>query len=506
MGLNIKDLIVDKVYQTSLDGKNKSWRVFRLKKGTYGEILYKSRVDLNNFNRNSIITTSKYLENIREATQDEIDWLKACEKEDKYVDKPVKKEFKKDDYYYIEDRFEYCWLIKFIECNQDNNIIAACISFNTNSFYSKGNWGNLNSIKSSRLATSEEKTWLDECIKLNKYIPKDKIKTGFKKDDYIVLLLDINSNFKLNYCYKQREDSSTIRPYLDSSNNKGNGVLNSNYENSSNWRCANKEEIEHYEKIGGKPYDVTTLIKSEYLKPEELVKEQWYKRYDQGDCNYLVKIKEVRASTIEYYCYHNYAGNFNHGLSLGSPPNKNYVYKPASSEEVLKYFPDEKFTMSFEEALIECKRRYPIGTKFHPVNHKYPNGNIYETFKIEGSNFLEFKNSVYKSKEVIVENKTSGILWYNGVFAEIVKPRSVLDDLEDCPQERDCTLGSVVDQLKAYQSDFNWKQREVEIKVWNYGKPENKSKKLEIFIDSPTLIKVEPIVELKIKKVSKLTV
>lgn len=543
MGLNVLNLVENKIYST-VSCNDESLIIFRsdINKNDY-KCIYKVYlkpnaslfVNLGSFN------TTEALQNIREATQDEIDWLEACEKVGKFVDKPIRKEFIKDKWYKVtsgKSRLANPWYIKYQgyinKCHKSTDYIDGKLVFCKSN---DGAFGD-NGVYTFTLIDLSE---------IQQYLPEnhiDKIKTGFKKDDYIVLLKQYGYLTKINHIIKQREDNESLCPICDCLGTKQNNYNWGevyNY-NSNNWRYATKEEIDHYNKIG-KPYDVTTLIKSEYLKPEELVQGCWYKRYDQGDCNYLVKIKEVRADTIEYYCYHNYAGNFSHGLSSGPPPNKNYVYKPASSEEVLKYFPDEKFSdsnwipqvgeyviakgkplgehvigklgvykgdgvfnfdniiqkdnmfkgvrkalpfeipkMSFEEVLIECKRRYPIGTKFHPVNHKYSNGDISVTYTIMGNNFKEWDTC--GKKTAIIESSTKGILWYNGVFAEIVE--EVINPVSKAKS----TLNSL--------GDFEYEEIEigVTLKAKEVSKP--KKTKLQLF-EEITPIKVEEVVKLTVK-------
>ncbi len=588
MGLNVKDLIEGKVYYIHY---NSLEYILRFKKDKIKLCLFIT-------NKYFVNPSWKFWESsevkiLREATQDEIDWLEACEKANKFVDKPVKKEFIVGKWYKVtsgKSALEKPWYIKYQgyinKCHKSTDYIN----------------GDLEFCKSNDGAFGDNDVYtftLIDLSEIQQYLPKnhiDKIKTGFKKDDYIVITKDEKTHYngKLNYCYKLLDNAGEISP---------SNRIPLDIHSGKEARYATKEEIEHYEKIGGKPYDVTTLIKSEYLKPEELIEGCWYiiKTTSHSEFKALFKFKKISNKSIlyegEYYNYNIKEVFNNNPQGLCTIDNVKEL-KLASSEEVLKYFPNEKFNdktlkvgdwaiglsgtslgsiyynngtkafkilsidsnsnrftyqhidnkgrihessdynfnlirkalpfeipkMTFEEALIECKRRYPIGTKFHPVNKEFPNGEKDVTYTVTGSNFHEWV--AYGKKTGIVEKDTSGILWYNGVFAEIVekgnnlsnihtvKANSVLDDLSQGQSNsqgeyasiRSNESLSVVDQLRTYRDDFNWKQHEVEIKVWNYGKPENKSKKLEIFIDSPTPIKVEPIVELKIKKVSKLTV
>lgn len=84
----------------------------------------------------------------------------------------------------------------------------------------------------------------------------------FKKDDYIVILGgEYSDSFPLLTIFKQRDDSSYLRPYLDCKNDKFNGwsvhPYNKSYEND--WRYATYEEIQEYDRLE-KPFDTTLLI------------------------------------------------------------------------------------------------------------------------------------------------------------------------------------------------------------------------------------------------------
>jgi hypothetical protein len=153
-------------------------------------------------------------------------------------------------------------------------------------------------------ATEEEKTWLNACIKANKFIPKEealKVNEGmFKKDDYIVFTegdTTEDSCFPLNYIFKQRLDKIYLCPYLDVKGSKSNGwdyprrfdwtttkekYSDERYKNT--WRYATKEEIEEYDRLG-RPFDVNTLKK---VKEEaEFVVGKWYKGFTGNPSNDL---------------------------------------------------------------------------------------------------------------------------------------------------------------------------------------------------------------------------
>lgn len=574
MGIDVKDLIEGKVYSTISANENNGLIIFRSEKNHNTSSCHYTSF-LNTTSKkiffNYTFSTFTALQNIREATQDEIEWLEACEKAKKYVDKPVKQKFIVGRWYKIND----CWYAKFEKLIDNYFHLTELINLDG---YIKD---------SSYTQITVPFVLLEDLSEIQQYLPDNHVDKfeimEFKKDDYIVITKDEKSHYngKLNHCYKLLDDCGQISDH--------NRIPLDNF-SGKEARYATKEEIEHYNKIG-KPYDVTTLVKSEYLNPEDLIEGCWYILKYKGSFKALFKFKGIKNDSLLYQGnYYNYnIDRLFTNNSVGSCKLYNIeTIIQASNEEVLKYFPDEKFVMSFEEALIECKRRYPIGTKFHPVNRNYPNGDIYQTFKVEGNNFLEFKNSSYESKQAIKEGVTPGILWYNGVFAEIVKEDTWIPKVGDyvimenaggwgydpinngClavvtrvdnvskittgldkivygvggvilnPKNKDTKFynvpiidreGIVVRKAEPHEliennsielksgdytksvlldqsnSGYNrWEEVPLVIQINFRVNKASKPNKLEIHIDPITPIKVEPIVELKIKKVSKITI
>lgn len=135
-----------------------------------------------------------------------------------------------------------------------------------------------------KLATKEEREWLEYCISQGKYVDQDKVpkklskdellkevkkvpkKDMFLKDEYVVISKDMTSRFAIkDHIYKIRYNNKNIAPYLDSGDSTNNvfGII---YKDSNSWRYATKEEIAEYNRLG-KPYDVTSLNKQpEYVE------------------------------------------------------------------------------------------------------------------------------------------------------------------------------------------------------------------------------------------------
>jgi len=153
---------------------------------------------------------------------------------------------------------------------------------------------NISDISNIRLATIEEKKWLNTCITQDKFIPKEdlhlydesgllikKEEAMFKKNDYIVVLYNDNSlNSWTNQCFKQLEDLYYLKVVKNlNGNTDGWSVIN--FKNQSKWRYASSAEILEYERIG-KPFDVTTLIKKEKSLVKQVqeglkLKDRWVK-------------------------------------------------------------------------------------------------------------------------------------------------------------------------------------------------------------------------------------
>lgn len=108
-------------------------------------------------------------------------------------------------------------------------------------------------------------------------------KTYFQKGDYIVTLIDHGDCGKVNYCSKQKEDLSYLKPEIDTKGSlfNGNSIFHITDKSFTKWRYATPEEAAEYERIG-KPYDVTTLQK----KKEESIPE------------YVVCVRGLRHATV----------------------------------------------------------------------------------------------------------------------------------------------------------------------------------------------------------------
>lgn len=440
--------------------------------------------------------------------------------------------FIKDQYYYVEEDNGESWLIKFCEFVTD---YIKCYYLHVNGYsgyFSKPEiWGKLSFIDKSsiRLATSEEKNWLEECIKQGKCVDRNSfVKPMFKKGDYIVqLAINSSESFIYGHCYKQRADHYYLLPCFDSNNRIDNGWTYIDFNKPETWRYATSEEIAEYNRLG-KPYDVSVVSKSEYLKPEDLIEGNWYEGSDYYV--WLFKFKKFDNNIINIHKTVNtknnskFEGNYN--LSVEN-------IKPANLEEVYKYFP--------EELLEEAKKRYPIGTEFLSAckDVESPAKCIVSDYKLDK----------VASNTVIWGGKI-GFLFDDGNWAKVVSyPNKTTNEQYtplSFPTDRNYLKLRVIKDIPANLNGFKnpfipketitWGHDDkyilIEDNRWCTNFPKeyfevieelvkvyvdshikykdtvtNKDKlKLNIYIKPIEPIKVEPIVELKIKTVNKLTI
>jgi hypothetical protein len=116
-----------------------------------------------------------------------------------------------------------------------------------------------------------------------------KSETMFRKGDYIVLLEGpkYDNDFKLYYCYKQRENSPYINPEIDCRGSETNGwklrPIDKCYNND--WRYATSEEIAEYDRVG-KPFDVTTMNMETKSVDMKAIQEEAKRRFPIG-CKFI---------------------------------------------------------------------------------------------------------------------------------------------------------------------------------------------------------------------------
>lgn len=198
----------------------------------------------------------------------------------------------KDEIYVFDINKNKDFISKF-DCIESDNYYDCCF-IHKNEFENDPDSLTISEIRNIRLATIEEKKWLNTCITQDKFIPKEdlhlydesgllikKEEAMFKKNDYIVVLYNDNSlNSWTNQCFKQLEDLYYLKVVKNlNGNTDGWSVIN--FKNQSKWRYASSAEILEYERIG-KPFDVTTLIKKEKSLVKQVqeglkLKDRWVK-------------------------------------------------------------------------------------------------------------------------------------------------------------------------------------------------------------------------------------
>src|SRR6188508_2773453 len=462
MGLNVKDLIEGKIY-ISISSSNNGLIIFKANRNERLNICYYIsfiNVDTKSFILDGCFNTEKALQNIREATQDEIEWLEACEKANKYVDKPVKPEFIVGKWYKVTSGsgiLNKPWYIK------DN--LTFCKT-------TEGSFGDEGYYAFTLIDISEIQQYLPE-----NHIDRLPIKQSLKVGDKVKVLRRAERDEEgWNNTWMASMNDAIGKVFIIEEDNENKGFL-----------LNHKSELNF-------PKHVLELVvesKSEYLKPEELVEGEWYILTTTSNSEFkaLVKFKEIKNKSIlykgQYYNYNLGSKCGNNPQGLCSVDNIEELL-PADPQEVLKYFPEEKINnkLTFEEALIECKKRYLIGTKFYGVNKTSPDGDFGQIHIIKGDNFVEYKKGIYKDKEAIAECNTSGILWYNGVFAEIVEESL-----------------SVVDKLKPLQEEKYNQIRENTYSALTSHKP--KRTKLQLFEDLSSIVPEELVVLTVKSKINK---
>lgn len=122
--------------------------------------------------------------------------------------------------------------------------------------------------------------------------------------------------------------------------------------------CAKLEEaIERNQKIGeslqldsahgnganDRPNVIGDMITEPSLTPEQMVKGEWYVLDDQYN-TFLTRFHyKTNVSIFDYKTYSYHTGNFYNVSGALCPIDKIKSIRPATKEEVLKYFPDEPF-------------------------------------------------------------------------------------------------------------------------------------------------------------------
>lgn len=248
-----------------------------------------------------------------------------------------------------------------------------------------------------RLASSAEKEAYD---KGTRHIRDIVFQSEFKKDDYIVILINSTSSyFRINWCYKQRESLTHIRVYKDSSGDE-NGTRDIQFSIKSHWRYATVDEVSRYNE-NNKPFDTKIDAPFNYVG------------------RYIKCLKDGAFSTDhkigDYVLLDRNDPKGRYRATIATSP-RDWQY-PANHEmadrgwEVMPagWIPDRK-----ESNLDIAKREYPVGTIFKSPE----NGNMYT---IGTGTYWMSSND----KDIIanIEAGRGEFVYYRAKWAEIV-PKS----------------------------------------------------------------------------------
>lgn len=167
-----------------------------------------------------------------------------------------------------------------------------------------------------------------------------------------------------------------------------------------------------------------TQEQNKTLKPEQMESGKWYVVVDNNNCKWLIKfnfINEYKKVFVDKYCY-----DLTDGVDR-TDSNNTFCFKediksirPATKEEVLKYFPDEVFEP------IELRPEEPADWKamYYELKAKYdqlePKGEkVYFYFNEQKDHFC-----YYKELEGAISLSCNGMKIYEAVC--IGKKKSVL--------------------------------------------------------------------------------
>ncbi len=259
------------------------------------------------------------------------------------------------------------------------------------------------------------------CIIYDKSITEDIYNRLIEK---LVTLGYIPSKYNNFSSFDYKTFSTTQYKYLSSDCKSNKLHLDNNHRNKTNIK-----QISDFINLDEK-LQISDFIESNQLKPEDLVKDKWYYCIPYSE-NWIFKFSYLENSLI----YSNGSSNLEKGyLSIVGKINswcsiKDALKKgirPATKEEVLKYFPDEKFEEEHPE-YYECYKTtsdsFSIGKIYKIINPRKLNDysnfidNFGKTNGYSGQNEQYFKPSTkeafdlqnfIKQETQLVEGK-----WYS---------------------------------------------------------------------------------------------
>ena len=214
---------------------------------------------------------------------------------------------------------------------------------------------------------------------------KDMEKSEFKKGEYIVLIDTplILDSYPKNYIFKQRETNNYFVSVLDNNGSKTNGWSSIEYL-SKYWRYATPEEITEYERLG-KPYDVTTLNKSNIKELTSLPK-HWYITVTEDNQKIVSEWKKHElpvGSITGIYEWNSGIDNKEWNLTLGEgwkneitfEQFKKWVLKENSSVTTLQELPEKWAIKPSKNSYHERNVVRDWFNTFRNIDKKYDKGN-----------------------------------------------------------------------------------------------------------------------------------
>lgn len=314
--------------------------------------------------------------------------------------------------YKTQSEYSDCYHVYKFKSVKGNMIQASNYIFISNtidSHYTK-NSERFSTSNKNLETTSEEKHWLNECIRLDKFITKKEAMKTFVPE-YIKAISSAPGQFTINKIYKVKQKHHNCFYVIEDDR----GSLTNGW-GIDNFISSTKEE-----------YDAQFIIK----EPEFVLPEKWWIKVidtveDRIVCNWINKKfnKNYNSGYIggNGYCYSNtvlvnndyyciniprYIIIFKNYTEITFKQFKQYVLKePIEQVEELQQ-PSEN--ASIEEILEYCKKKYPTGTKCKNYYSKT------ETFYVE-----EIVKSSFSHKGIYTQNGRYCI-YYEGRYVEIIE-------------------------------------------------------------------------------------
>jgi len=355
--MELKQLEKNKIYFTDFEMDGRKEHIFKVV--DILDYIKSYSIMRTSFYTGNLYFNQKYLDNIREARKDECHWLEECIKADKFISKEeALKTFKyTHEAVHCKTQEQWDFVLETLGTTKSKGDFSA---YPVNCIGIKGEYP-------SDVGCHGYKEWYERNNGLVYSFEEWRTKTEetmFKKDDYIVTI-KIKNDYstyncgKNNHCFKQRKHATFMCPVkgvMSGSETDSNVSLTFDKRDKLlDWRYATKEEIAEYDRLG-KPYDVTTLIKSPFKKDDYIVV------VSNDECNpscskminYCFKLLKDQSESNAVNCNVRDAG-FTFDNSDGGYWIKAYAVRKANATEIEYYNKIGKpyNTLSKEEIVFE---------------------------------------------------------------------------------------------------------------------------------------------------------